>query len=516
MKKLIIILLLVLTPYLVHADPIGGGGIQGISQTQINEFLKSSDSVLHSVTNPKAMSQAVNMTAAASGSTGITVADNANIDFGTGNFTLVWRGSLPNWTSASAHTILLEKSAATGWTFRNLLDGRIYMYFDGDNVAKTATITPTFIADTEHEIAAVITRGVSVVYYVDGTQLGNAVAYVEAGDISNAAALFVLGNASVRSAGTTSFAATFNRALTAVEVLDLYRNGIAFADKWGSQTEVMPNQVDRDFSGASAWANVDINAYNETTDLTITASAAAQYCTLVAASAPMVYGKKYRLTFDVANLVSTWTIKDFAGTITIGTVSVTGAQSMEFENTGAAVTGGFRIIAVGTTSSGDFDNFSLKEIGATLALESEGIQPNPGQWLDSSSNKLHAWQPAVGSSLARYKNTFEIRGINTWAGANAPQSIAWATDASKAILPVGCYIESIIGVITGGTIEDIRIGDGSATERWVANTTGLATGTVAFTIANKISDGTNYEMVVDPDANFTGSIEWTIKGIILE
>ena len=162
------------------------------------------------------------------------------------------------------------------------------------------------------------------------------------------------------------------------------------------------------------------------------------------------------------------------------------------------------------------DDVSNHRIGATLALEPEGIQPAPGQWLDSSSNKLHAWQPTTGSSLTRYKNTFEIRGINTWAGTHEAQSIAWATDASRAILPAGCYIDSIIGVITGATIEDIIIGDGSDTDRWVEATTGLAAGTVAFTIANHISDGTNYEMVVDPDANFTGSIEWTIRGTILD
>lgn len=58
-----------------------------LTNTQIGEVI-----------NHKAPSQGVNMTYAASGSTGITVADNANIDFGTGNFTLVWRGSLPDWT----------------------------------------------------------------------------------------------------------------------------------------------------------------------------------------------------------------------------------------------------------------------------------------------------------------------------------------------------------------------------------------------------------------------------------
>jgi hypothetical protein len=120
--------------------------------------------------------------------------------------------------------------------------------------------------------------------------------------------------------------------------------------------ELMPNQVDRDFSGASAWTNVDLNAYDETTDLTITASAVGQYCTCPVLSAPTTSGSRYRMTFSVANLVGTWTVKSFDGTKTIGTVSVTGAQSFDWT---ATTTGGYRIVSVATNSSGDFDNFTL-------------------------------------------------------------------------------------------------------------------------------------------------------------
>jgi len=123
--------------------------------------------------------------------------------------------------------------------------------------------------------------------------------------------------------------------------------------------ELMPNQADRDFSGASAWENVDIDSYNETNDLSITANAKDQYCYLPVASAPTIIGRRYRLTFDVANLTSTWTIKSYDGTQTIGTVSAGGAQLFEFT---AETTGGLRIVANTTTSSGDFDNFSLSEV----------------------------------------------------------------------------------------------------------------------------------------------------------
>ena len=125
-------------------------------------------------------------------------------------------------------------------------------------------------------------------------------------------------------------------------------------------TELMPNVNDRTFAGASAWANVSLSAYNETGDLTITANAANQYCTCPVASAPTVVGRQYTMTFDVANLVSTWTIKSFDGTQTIGTVTADGtALSISWT---ATTTGGYRIVSNSTTSSADFDNFTLSAV----------------------------------------------------------------------------------------------------------------------------------------------------------
>lgn len=126
---------------------------------------------------------------------------------------------------------------------------------------------------------------------------------------------------------------------------------------WTSSAEIMPNVVDRDFSAASAWTNVDIGAYDETGDLTITAAAdgVGDYCTLPVASFPTTIGEIYNLTVDVANIAESWTVKSFDGTQTIGTISADGANTLEWT---ATTTGGLRLVAAANDASGDFDNFS--------------------------------------------------------------------------------------------------------------------------------------------------------------
>lgn len=181
--------------------------------------------------------------------------------------------------------------------------------------------------------------------------------------------------------GATEGGITLDLSSGEVTTLDFYTTATHVHKKTGKifyvvspNTQVMPNQVDRDFSGASAWTNFNINSYNETGDLSITANAGSQYCTLPVASAPMVSGHKYRLQVDVSGLVSTWTIKDYSGTQTLALVTVGGAgQTFEFE---ASTSGGFRIVADSGTSSGNFDNFALYDI-TQYVYEWEGDTTQP-------------------------------------------------------------------------------------------------------------------------------------------
>ncbi len=131
--------------------------------------------------------------------------------------------------------------------------------------------------------------------------------------------------------------------------------------------EVMPNLVDRDFSGASAWTNVDIDSYDETTSavLTITANAAGQYCYLPLASAPTVPGTAYKLTIDAASLTGSWLVYDLNGVQLIGTIQATGTP-LVFEFT-AETYGGLRLVAGTDTASVVIDNVSISHGNKILA-----------------------------------------------------------------------------------------------------------------------------------------------------
>ena len=93
------------------------------------------------------------------------------------------------------------------------------------------------------------------------------------------------------------------------------------------------------------------------------ANAIGQYCYLPVANAPMTTGLAYKLKFDCDNLVANWTISDFNAGLVISPIATGGGATNEFQfvYTGSAG-GGLRITSNAATSSGDFDNFSIKRV----------------------------------------------------------------------------------------------------------------------------------------------------------
>lgn len=139
---------------------------------------------------------------------------------------------------------------------------------------------------------------------------------------------------------------------------------LAYWSGIGGSAELMAYAYDRTFAGASNWANVDFASYNESGDLSLSASAVGQYCVLPVANASTTAGLRHTLSLDVSSCTSTFTIYDYSGTYFIAKILGDGtAQKFNFY---ARSAGGLRITADTATSSANFDNFSLKADGVQV------------------------------------------------------------------------------------------------------------------------------------------------------
>jgi len=305
-------------------------------------YAKSQDAVL-----AREQDQGVAMTAGTS-SSGITVADDANIDTGTGNFTWVFKGSVPSWSAATgAGQYLLAKVQDGSNYVVMFLDGNTgklryeHAKTGGTSVSKTTTSANGLVDGTVAEITMVVTRETaavagSVAFYKSGVLFETlTIAAGTPADISNTGSLAVLGYTTTRDAGTAHHAYTYNRALTAAEVVDLYRNGVA--DKHFDSRGVSPASQTAKTSGS------------------------------------LVVGKEYT--------IDDWKTDD------------------DFVNVGGANVDGTIFVATGTTPTKWAAGSILRRTGATLYIPSEGWQPD--RPIDFSGNALACTYPSAGWSLTR-------------------------------------------------------------------------------------------------------------------
>jgi len=114
------------------------------------------------------------------------------------------------------------------------------------------------------------------------------------------------------------------------------------------------------------WTNVDIGGtYDETTDLSITADAVGQYCTLPVVSAPTTVGTKYTIQITASNVVSGWTLTDFTGAQTYGTITTDDTHAFTFV---AEYTGGCRLVSTTASVNGDFTAVKLHTFSDTISI----------------------------------------------------------------------------------------------------------------------------------------------------
>lgn len=458
---------------------------------------------------------------------GAQIPTSTNAELGTSNFSLRIKGALADWTPSSVIRIVQKYVS---------LSDRIVWYIDTNGtlvflaviggvtiINATSTVANTITNGTAAEIGIDVTRETagtagSVVFSVNGVQLGAFVAIAAASTVSlnPSSPWYWFGGSSPtinRDAGDFYDFKLYNRALSAAEVLSLYNNGPALADLYGKQLELV---TDGSFSlGDTGWT--------KDAGVTIVDQGGGDFEAVFTASgvnnefwrAPVenIATGRYRVTYTITSYTAGTFRPNIAGVVgTIRSSAGTFTEEIEITTIGAQRVG---IRGLSASNTARVDDFSVVRVGITGWWDARDAQSNTGQIFDSSSNKNHAMLPASGATVIGkpMSEARQVRWTNTWTGT---QELQYIGGVNQAVLPAKAYIESIVGIVSGATVEDIIIGDGSSGNRYVTITTGLAAGTVTFTLANRTTDGTNLKLTVDPDANATMSIIWTVTYRILE
>ena len=175
----------------------------------------------------------------------ITVSDSADIDFGTGPFTIEWFGRLAGFANvgSSLNSILAKDQLATDPSYGLIMLSNDKIRFDVNNVGGADSDSAATLNTDVHIIGTRDSAGL-ITLYING--VAQADTETETGDVDNAADL-IFGDDSTTTRelnGESEYIRLWNRALSAAEVLTQYNGGsylaVPAADQWGNQTDITP------------------------------------------------------------------------------------------------------------------------------------------------------------------------------------------------------------------------------------------------------------------------------------
>lgn len=143
--------------------------------------------------------------------------------------------------------------------------------------------------------------------------------------------------------------------------------------------EFFTTEIDRTFtSGSTHWANGDLGTlFDDTTDLSLTASVVGQYCkiTFTDIGTALVAGGRYRLQYDYSESLAGYEFKLNGVALQVLGDAVAGvSQVIDFvADESFAGAHELRIYSkTNAAASGDFDNFTLKEIATVIGCADYG------------------------------------------------------------------------------------------------------------------------------------------------
>ena len=368
---------------------------------------------------------AVDITAAASASNGITQASNVQNNFGTSNMAIRFKGSVPDWTPAS-NVILHHKHDGTNGTILTLLTtGILRTTINATTYDSTVAtgMTDNYVAVIDVDITrSSASAAGSVVYTLNGVILGASVAITAGAPVTvdNTSSLYVCGTSAVRSAAQWFSHRLFNRAKTVAENLGMFVNGMAASDVGATQTAVYTSNFTSTVDGWTTGGNRTLTA-NQTINGTagwlqlnrVSGGTTTWSMPRASTFSAAQLGKRMRLqgtlwvpaattgisylAFDDFSSASTGVKTVVADTeITIDCELIPTTTSITIRATNSA---GVAVSNVTNAQSIYLKNIIITQIGITSELLGANARNDTLTVTDSSGNAQNATLPAAGATV---------------------------------------------------------------------------------------------------------------------
>jgi len=322
----------------------------------------------------------------------VEVADDPDIDVGTGDFSIRIIGLIPNNVTATEYLINKE-AGGIGYGLYKVQDD-LYIRFDDGTTDVSAIIgTAVFTVDTKYNIFVNFDRDGNATAFIFGGQVEGQV-----GTVAISTAALTLSNAGALRVGCTTAGASFFAG--EIEGWDVFNTLISTTSEEGkriidggaipnkyigaSQTELITASDDRDFTvaGNVNWTGASLGTFDVTGgNMHCIANSTWDGIELAKTEiGTLIEGKSYRAIYDISIATGSWNCKFGGVTVKTG-ISAGTNQSIEFIPTAAQITNGVLVFQTpDSDGEGTFDNFSLIQIGCVAQYEPSGI--NSATWVE--------------------------------------------------------------------------------------------------------------------------------------
>jgi len=380
-----------------------------------------------------------------SGSASYTnIADNDNLDFGTGDFSLELY-LRPNSTSVG--WIITkgapETASACGWALY-LNNGTLSVEFNDGGTVTSASLMTGLVVGTWYHVVAVFTRTGSITGYANAVVKSSLNISARTNSVNNTNPVY-LGAYAAGScwSGSIAYARLYNCAVSAAEIATLYNNGrpdqaeVPIRCKWGSQTELVTGDNSTFTSGIGSWTFW----YGTASTKTLTATGGKGVFDIVGGSAKyyisaLARNKYHRISFKAKSNSGTTTINingndtTYISGSTAGAVTITGTEQTYVMTILSGNAANYPTISIGaeTTANFEIDDFLITEIGCVAEYKAENS--SLATWYDSSSNALNGTNTAVtlSNNSKIWSDGFYLSAVGT-----TPSRIAAASFTSTDI-----------------------------------------------------------------------------------